>query len=228
MTVRIFQSHIAKLPVETHENDSCTVLDWLQKNVRRFKYTESQPIVIIVDGNLIEIPDWEFSQISSESDVRIYPAARGIEVAFWAMVVIAGASLIYTLTLDTDGPKSRPQGERIDDGLATANTVRLYDPVPEILGKFKTYPDYIGTPVTRFANKRDMVTTMALCVGSGSYQIQSSSLKIGDTPFAMFGPSASATIYEPGDDVSLDSRFDNWYVVVRCWVKSRNERNPCH
>ena len=215
MTIRIYPSQIEGQPLETHSHKHVTIKKWLESNVKGFSIDRPQPIIVKVGG--IEIPPeyWHMVKIKPNADVRIYPVPYGVEIgviAMWVSLAVSVVSLIYSLTLDTSGPGSRDQGDKINTNTAKANAVKLYDPVPQILGRSIVYPQYIGQPVTRFVNRREMRTSMALCIGTGAYSIEPGSLKIGDTGFPAFGSDVSYNIYQPGQNVSADSRFDNWYV----------------
>lgn len=215
MTIRIYPSQLPGEPLETHEHKRMTILQWFERNVKGFTLDRNQPVLVKVGG--VEIPPtmWGKVVIKPGADVRIYPVPHGtgLEIAVWVAVAVAVVTLALVLTMDPGDMAEQQQGEKIDANTAKANTVKLHEPVPELLGQEQVYPNYVGQPITRFVNKRTMQTKMALCVGVGRYQIPASSMKIGDTPFAAFGPDISYAVYEPGASVADDDRFDNWYVV---------------
>lgn len=215
MTIRIYPSQIEGQPLETHSHKNVTIKKWLESNVKGFSIDRPQPIIIKVGGIEISPEYWHRVKIKPNADVRIYPVPYGVEagvIAMWVSLAVSVVSLIYSLTLDTSGPGSRDQGDKINTNTAKANAVKLYDPVPQILGRSIVYPQYIGQPVTRFVDRREMRTSMALCIGTGTYSIEPGSLKIGDTGFPVFGGDVSYNIYQPGQSVDADRRFDNWYV----------------
>ncbi len=194
-----------------------SLADWLKRNVRDFDLArESHPISIDVEGVTVEPSEWAGCLIAPESDVRIYPVPRatGAAIAAWAAVAIAAVALVYALTLNTDTPdSSSSSGDSLELNPAKANSVRLAEPIREVLGRDRVYPDYIVQPVSRFLSGRDVRTSMFLCVGAGRYSILPSSMKIGQTPFSAFGDEVSYSIYGPGEDVSGDARSESWYVA---------------
>lgn len=213
--IRIYPSRLPGEPLETHQHGTTTLGAWLSRNVTGYEADIEQPISIDVDGVPVHQHEWYCHEINEDSDVRIYPVpyASGAAIAAWAALAIAAVSLVYALTLNVDtDPGTSQTGDKIDLNPAKANRPRLGEPVREVLGQVRVYPDYVAQPVSRFVNKKVMQTEMFLCVGAGRHSILASSIKIGDTPLAAFGSDASYTIYEPGADVSGDARTENWYV----------------
>ena len=214
--IRIYPSRLPGEPLETHQHGTTTLGAWLTANVDGYSADLEQPISIDVDGLPVHPHQWYCHAINAESDVRVYPVPFGAgaaAAAAWVAVAIAAVALVYALTLDTDTGSGQQSGSKIDLNSARANGVRLGDPVRQILGQRRVYPDYLLQPVSRFVDKSKMETDMGLSIGIGSHAISASSIKIGDTPIAAFGLDASYEIYGPDESVASDSRFDNWYVV---------------
>ena len=214
--IRIYPSRLPGEPLETHHHGTTTVGAWLTANVDDYRADLEQPISIDVDGVAVHPHEWYRHAITAESDVRIYPVPMGAGAAIYAAYAafaLAAVSLVYALTLSVDTPGSQQQGDKIDLNAAKANGVKLGEPIRQIFGTMKVYPDYVVQPVSRFVDKRKMETSMFLAVGMGQHAIPASTIKIGDTPLAAFGVDASYDIYGPGASVASDSRADNWYVV---------------
>lgn len=214
--IRIYPSRLPGNPLETHHHEMTTLGAWLTANVTDYRSDLEQPISIDVDGLSIHPNQWYRHAITAESDVRIYPVPMGAGAfvyAAYAAFAVAAVALVYALTLSVDAPGEQQQGDKIDLNSAKANGVKLGQPVRQIFGTDRVYPDYLVQPVSRFVDRRTLETSMALLVGAGNHSILSSSKKIGETPFAAFGVDISDNIYAPGADVSGDSRFDNWFVV---------------
>lgn len=214
MTIRIYPSRLPGEPLETHHVAGPVQLDhWLSDIVgQEISDRADQPIVIEINGQPIS----NFSvTIHPDDDVQVYPVpyGTGVEIAAWAALAIAVVSAAYMLTLDMSGPEAQGQGDKIDTNAAKANSVKLHQPVRELLGQYRIYPDYVVQPVSRFVDERDMETGMCLCVGVGEYDIPASSMMIGDTQLAAFGSDVSYSIYQPGAAVAGDARAENWYVV---------------
>lgn len=212
--IRVYPSRLPGEPLETHAVAGPVQLDrWLSEIVgQEISERAEQPITIEVNGQ--PISDFAVT-IHPDDDVRVYPVpyGTGAEIAAWAALAIAVASVAYMLTLDMSGPEAQGQGDKIDTNAAKANSVKLHQPVRELLGQYRIYPDYVLQPVSRFVNERDMETSMCLCVGVGEYEIPASWMMIGDTPLSAFGADVAYTIYQPGASLSGDQRAENWYVV---------------
>ncbi|MCW2483994.1 kinase, partial [Candidatus Symbiopectobacterium sp. NZEC135] len=161
--------------------------------------------------------DWGECTILPESDVRMYPVPFGIEIGVvgWIAIAVAAASVAYALfmmqNINTSGYTTTGNGDSLELNPAKANSAKLGDPIREILGRYKVWPDYVVQPVSRFVNKKKYFTHMFLCVGVGDIEILRSGIKIGATPVSSFGDDVQYTIYPPGADVSADTRTENWY-----------------
>lgn len=194
-----------------------TLHEWLTRIVTAYDPDALAPLTIDVNGKTITQEDWSTTRVKLEDDVRIYPTPRGIEVGFIGAAVIGAVVgavvLLYANSLNVDpGAAGSISGNTLDINPAKANTVRIYEPIREILGRARVYPDYLCQPVTRFAGPRDVRTSMFLCIGKGRHAVQPGSVKIGGTPVSAFGSDVSYTIYNPGDNVGSDPRSENWYL----------------
>lgn len=213
MTIKVYPSRLPGEPLETHIIDKPTTLGaWLSRNVEGYEPDIEQPISIDVDGAGVHPHEWFRYAITAESDVRIYPVPFGVvAVAIAVVAVVAVAALVMAMSIDAPGQPG--QGDKIDTNPAKANLPKRGEPVREVLGRRRIFPDYLNQPVTRFVNRRTMQTSMLLSVGVGQHSILASSIKVGDTPLAAFGSDASYTIYEPGASVASDPRSECWYVA---------------
>ena len=215
--IRIYPSRLEGEPLESHViNAPIQFIDWMKCQAPEFELDREHPICIEVNGVTLPVDQWASFVVLPETDLRIYPEARGVGaavIAAWAAVAIAAVALVLVLTMKTPDISQPGQGASIDTNPAKANRAKVNEPVREILGRSKVYPDYVVQPVSRFVNKREMHTSLCLCVGAGEHSILASSIKIGDTPLAAFGSDVSYTIYPPGSDLSGDRRVENWYSV---------------
>lgn len=219
MTIKIYPSRLPGEPLETHEHREATIHRWFLENVTGYKNGMDHPIRVEVNGVNIPSSEWPLCFIKPDSDVRIYPvpqaafmAAYGAYIAI-AVAVAAAAYSIYMLsTLDT-GASSQASGDSLDLSPAKANNVSLGDPIREIFGKYRVFPDYVVQPISRFDPDDPEIfrTSMFLCVGVGNFSIPQSGVRIGATPGASFGADLSYTIFPPGANVSADFRSENWW-----------------
>ena len=159
------------VPIETHVNySSISIAEWLRRTVKGFDLDrEHHPISIDVNGVTIEPKDWDKHVIDATQEIRVYPVPRGIEAATlaWIAIAVAAVAIVYSLSMMPDGMGGQEQGNQLKLGTAQANTVRLYEPIREVFGRDRIYPDYIVQPVTRFVGPRDVRTYMFLSVGIG-------------------------------------------------------------
>lgn len=218
MTIRIYPSLMQSEPIEIHEHSCITIADWLASNIEGWSIDSKHPIAIFLEGKEISTDEWETSVIASDSNVSIYPKQYGPAAPAWLVwtaVVIAIASAAYSIYMmqKMGGIGDTSSGDQLDLNPAKANSAKLGDPIREIFGQYKVYPDYLVQPVSRFDKSDPKIyrTEMLLCLGVGRFNINQSGINIGSTPISSFGDDATVTIYQPGADLSGDRRADNWY-----------------
>ncbi|EEP1482001.1 kinase [Salmonella enterica] len=218
MTIRIYPSRLAGEPLETHEHGAVTIHQWMIRNVDNYRADMKHPVSIEVDGENIPPAAWFDFAIRPDSDARIYPIPYGLGAATiaWIAVGISVAAAAYSLFMMSNmdkGGYSSASGNALDLNPAKANTARLGDPIREVFGRYRVYPDYVVQPVTRF-DKGDptrMTVEMFLCLGYGRHSFTDGNIRIGATPASSLGKGFSHTVYRPGARVSADSRSENWY-----------------
>lgn len=202
------------VPLESHQvTEPISLAGWLSAHAKGFDISAVHPICIEVEGAAVPVARWSEIMVDHTTDVKIFPEARASAavVAAWAAVALAAISIVMVLTMPKAKTSKQQQGDDLDAATATGNRAKLNSPIREVLGMAKVYPDLLVPPVSRFVNKRTMVTTLAMSVGRGRYSIPPSTLKIGDTPVAAFGSDVNYAIYEPGASLLGDSRARNWY-----------------
>ncbi|HCJ3179749.1 TPA: kinase, partial [Klebsiella pneumoniae] len=218
MTIRIYPSRLPGEPLETHEHGNITLHQWMVRNVPGYSQDRSHPVAVELNGRTLPPDEWPLCQLSPDSDVRIYPVpyGTGLEIAVWVSVAISAASAVYSLFF---GPKvdlggySSGSGRSLELNPAKANTAKLGDPIREVFGRCRIYPDYLVQPVTRFDpdDPTRMTVEMFLCVGQGRFSFTGGDKRIGETPAASLGDGFSDKVYQPGEDVSSDPRSENWF-----------------
>lgn len=218
MTIRIYPSRLPGEPLETHEHGNITLHQWMVRNVPGYSQDRTHPVAVELNGRTLPPGEWPLCQLSPDSDVRIYPVpyGTGLEIAVWVSVAISAASAAYSLFF---GPKldiggySSGSGRSLELNPAKANTAKLGDPIREVFGRCRIYPDYLVQPVTRFDQNDPtrMTVEMFLCVGQGRFSFTGGDKRIGETPAASLGDGLSDKVYQPGEDVSSDPRSENWF-----------------
>ncbi|MCH9368592.1 phage tail protein, partial [Klebsiella pneumoniae] len=217
MTIRFYPSRLPGEPLETHEHGVISLRNWLAVNVEGYEDRDVPPLTIEVDGLSIPPGEWATCVIHPESDVRLYPVPFGLEAATiaWIGVGISVAAAAYSLfmmsSIDTGGYTSST-GRSLDLNPAKANTAKLGDPIREVFGRVRIYPDYVVQPVTRFdaADPTKMRVQMLLCLGVGELIYTNGDIRVGSTPASTL-PGFSITYFPPGADVSGDERSENWF-----------------
>lgn len=218
MTIKIYPSRLPGEPLETHEHGNITLHQWMVRNVSGYSQDRSHPVAVELNGRPLPPDEWPLCLLSPDSDVRIYPVpyGTGLEIAVWVSVAISAASAVYSLFF---GPKvdlggySSGSGRSLELNPAKANTAKLGDPIREVFGRCRIYPDYLVQPVTRFDpdDPTRMTVEMFLCVGQGRFSFTGGDKRIGETPAASLGDGFSDKVYQPGEDVSSDPRSENWF-----------------
>lgn len=217
MTIKIYPSRLPGQPLETHEHAETILADWFSENVEGWEPDRQHPVTVEVNGEHVPPEGWSERIITEKCNVCIYPVpyGTGLEIVAWVAVGVAVASAAYSIfmmsNMQTGGYSQPGNGDQIDLNPAKANSAKLGDPIREIFGKYRVWPDYVVQPVSRFVNEKDMVTDMFLNVGAGYFTLPASEWRIGNTPFAAFGDDVSYTVYPPGSDVSADKRTENWF-----------------
>jgi len=220
VTIRIYPSRASVEALETHEHREMTIDCWMRENVKGYSQDVAQKVVFFVNGRGIPPAIWHTSVIQPDSDIKVYPipgeGMTAAAIATWVAAGIAAASAIYSIVMMSQmqkGGMSTANGDQLDLSPAKANTAKLGDPIREVFGKFKVYPDYIVQPISRFDKDDPQIfrTQMFLSVGVGRQLFNAGDIKIGSTPLLSFGDDISVDIYPPGADVSGDPRSENWF-----------------
>ncbi|MEH4266536.1 phage tail protein, partial [Klebsiella aerogenes] len=215
MTIRIYPSRLPGEPLETHQHARTTLHEWMQRNVDNYDPGIPQPISVEIDGVPVESEEWPQCELVPDTDVKIYPVpyATGFAIAALVVAVAAAAYSIYMMNnLDT-GAYDSSTGKSLDLNPAKANTAKLGDPIRELFGRARVYPDYVVQPVSRF-NPDDptrMTVEMMICVSRGEVTFTNGDIKIGSTPVSALGDSFSYLLYQPGASVAGDRRSENWF-----------------
>lgn len=217
MTVRIYPSRLPGSPLETHEHGVTTIHMWLSQNVKDYRPDIKHPIAIDVDGVSIPAAAWFDFAITPSSDVRIYPVPYTTVVAAWIAVAISVASVAYALFFapgaGDPGGFSSSTGESLEINPAKANRAKLGDPIRELFGRSRIYPDYVVQPVTRFSatDPTVMSVEMFIALGQGNFSFGDGDMRVGATPVTSLGDGFSYKTYPPGVSVASDRRSENWF-----------------
>ena len=123
---------------------------------------------------------------------------------------IALAAIAITMVLTMKAPSQRKQGKTIEDPGALANQARWGDPIPEIAGAPRTYPDYIAPPRRYYLNQTQQWVDSLVCIGMGrKYQLDASQVFIGDTSAPTMGDDIEIRFFQPGEEIP--SPYRDWW-----------------
>lgn len=217
MTIRIYPSRLPGEPIETHEHGATTIHQWMKRNVDGYRADMKHPIAIEVDGDNIPHAAWFDYAISPASDVRVYPIPHGAVALAWIAVAVSVASVAYALFFAPGaadpGGYSSGTGNSLDVNPAKANRAKLGDPIRELFGRRRIYPDYVVQPVTRFdaSDPTKMTVEMFVALGIGNFSFGEGDQRVGTTPVSSLEDGFSSTTYPPGAIVSGDRRSENWF-----------------
>jgi hypothetical protein len=198
-----------------------TIESWLISNVPSYQVRESPPISFEVNGLFIDPASWAKVEFDPGDLVRIYPEPKGtgLEIAAWAVVaaiVAVGVIMLTQKPLVTPSSTNNARGKGLDLAKTTGNQVKLGDVIRECAGENEIFPDYL-TPTRCYFGDDPKVqwVEMLLCIGVGEFEISPGQVRIGSTPIASLGNTASYTIYGPGESVAAEA--------ARLWWHSSDE-----
>lgn len=116
----------------------------------------------------------------------------GGSAAFWQSALSFAGVLVVGLVLPPTLPDtSVEERKRLNSITGTRNNFAPFAPIPNIYGKHRLYPPYASVPWTEIIGE-DQYFNAIFCVGLGEYEIDGTTVKIGET---------LATAYE---DISLE------------------------
>lgn len=226
MTVEFFPNKLAGCqPLATFSTDRrMTIEAWLKGMTERYRRAPVQPISVAVNDELICPTLWHKVKFKPSDHVQIWREPKGSDPFSITALLFTGVKAIKgLLTPKMPGMPSTgagTQGNPIDEASAKGNKVKLGDPVRNLAGRQKLYPSYLSEPRPWFAAPREQWTEMLLYISAGDVQVNTSDIKIGETPIISFGADAICTIYPPGADVSGNTASMLWYNVSEVGASS--------
>lgn len=217
MTIRLYPSRLPGEPLETHQHGAMTIHQWMKRNVENYRADMKHPVAIEVDGENIPPSAWFDFAIKPDSDVKIFPIPYTAVALAWVAVAVSVASVAYALFFAPGaadpGGFSSSTGDSLDVNPAKANRAKLGDPIRELFGRRRIYPDYVVQPVTRFSPDDPTVMTveMFVALGFGLFSFGNGDIRVGATPVSSLGDGFTHTLYLPGQNVAGDRRSENWF-----------------
>lgn len=217
MTIKIFPSITPGEPVETHTANGITVADFFRSQSSGYKDSEKQPFSCVINGVLIAPAQWAETVISESDSVEIRPLPMGDATDFifpgWSASYSVGSAAVKKIINgmieepDTSSPTGQ-RGSEISVADAKANVARRGQIIPEGLGRYLRYPDYLNQVRRYFKDTRTQCIDVLLCIGWGEYQPEFSSLSVGNTDVGAL--SVNYDYFEPGESVAVHPAHENW------------------
>lgn len=219
MTISLYPSRLEGEPLERYEHQTIKLDTWFRRNVKGYEAAKRKRISVEIDGCVMKPTEWPQYILKPDTDVRIYeiPQGTGLEIAAWAAVAVAVGSAAYSILMMSQmgaaGGYSSSTGTGLDLNPAKANSAKLGDPIREVFGRRRIYPDYLVQPVGRFDpnNPENYRMDLYVCLGMGNFSFSGGDIRVGDTPISSLGSDFSYAVFSPGADVSVDQRTENWY-----------------
>ena len=219
MTISVYRSIMAGQPDEVYQDHGVTVEQWIKSKTPNYKRAKNQPMYCSVNGVFLKPVEWPAVVIGKRDSVEFRVVPHGAVVNAFRVVaafVTFGTSELLFRGLESLMPSipgqggQGTQGSNLDPATAKANTARLGQGVPELLGYYIRYPDYLNQPHTFYENKTTQVIRLMLAVGVGEYEINPETVKIGETPISDID-GATFTLFSPGANVSGVANYENWF-----------------
>lgn len=130
-------------------------------------------------------------------------AATGLSTAIATNLVSAGIMFLGSIAINALFPASQAQEQEQLKALQPQNNIaRIGQPISEVFGTMRVYPDMITAPNTRFiGNKPELLEAFHLTAGSANI----SDLKLGNTPIGDFTDLA-VSVFNDGTG-QVETRF---------------------
>lgn len=222
----IYPNRLNNKGMETHAvTGRQTLLTWLLSNgIEETTPVDSLPMSLYLNGEQVLPGLWWNTYFDKDDEIEIYREPKGTDPFTITFALIFGAKAVLSALmpkLPNMPGSSAGSGKALSDASAKGNKVKLNDVIPELFGfNPQRYLDYLNLPRRYFAGPREQRIEMMLGVGMGYYQIQPSSVKVGETSLLSLGDGASFTIYQPGEDVSADPAHYCWYTAPEVGASS--------
>ena len=222
--IEIFPNRLEQMPIETHRVDQrMTVAAFLDGLLHGgYAAGEPFPVSVWVNDERVPLEQWgEFVFLPADR-VRIHMEPKGTDPFSITVALFAGVKAVFGMLMPKlPGTPSIPgQGDQLAQGSVRGNKIKLGDPVREVAGRMRVYPDYLVPPHKYFRNFEEQWTELGLCVGVGRYQILADNVKIGDTSLLALGADAEYRIFEPGEAVSSYAPMSWWHTAPEVGASS--------
>jgi hypothetical protein len=213
--IRVYPSVLSDAPLEQYDAVGITIHQWLSQNVQGYSVEIDQPISVFANGIQIPPCDWDLTLITQVGiDIYVQPKGSALPWVIGAIFASIVVAKLLTPKIKLPNQVDRQSGRQITIVESVSNQARYNEPIPEIAGSPRRYPDYLNEPRRRFGNdNKTQIITMLFCVGKGHHQLSANDIHIGETRLtALSEISADIRIYQPGQVIDHEAS-QLWYNV---------------
>ena len=224
MPIEIYPNRLEARPIEIHQVETrMTIAAFLDRTMTG-GYTPGESLALSAWVNDERVPQEQWGEFVflPKDHVRFHIEPRGTDPFSITVALFAGVKAVFGMLMPKlpGTPNTPGTGESLSSGSVRGNKIKLGDPVREIAGRMKVYPDYLVPPRKYFRNYREQWTELGLCVGVGRMQIFADNVKIGDTSILSLGADAEYQRFEPGESVAGYSPFEWWHTAPEVGASS--------
>lgn len=213
----------------TEIKSNISIYDLVSELAQTPNITEKS-ITVIVDGDVIPFDEWKKYFLSEEKnhEIKFILEPEGTAVMIAVVLVAMVATFLYTMRMmnklnSNTGTDSSGESRSIYDVNAQGNKIKLGDVIPEQLGLFKKFPDYLAD-THRFYRDNEYYLDLILSQGIGYFQHDLSNIYVGATPISVL-QGVQCEVCEPSADLSQNSIAPE---ITKCWYNSTEVTNSGH
>lgn len=222
--IEIYPNRLEARPIEQHQVDTrMTIAQFLNQTMTGgYAAGEHLALSAWVNDERIPLEQWGEFVFLPKDRVRLHIEPKGTDPFSITAALFAGVKAVFGMLMPKlpGTPKTPGSGDQLNQGSVRGNKIKLGDPVREIAGRVKVYPDYLLPPRKYFKAYREQWTEMGLCIGVGRMQILADNVTIGDTSILALGADAEYRIFEPGEPVAGYSAFQWWHTAPEVGASS--------
>jgi len=222
--IEIYPNRLEARPIEQHQVDTRMTIAQFLNQTMTGGYAAGEPLALsaYVNDERVPLEQWGEFVFLPKDRVRLHIEPKGTDPFSITAALFAGVKAVFGMLMPKlpGTPKAPGQGEALGQGSVRGNKIKLGDPVREIAGRVKVYPDFLVPPHKYFRNFREQWTELGLCVGVGRLEILADNIKIGDTSLLALGSDAAYQIFEPGANVASYSAFEWWHTAQEVGASS--------
>jgi len=222
--IEIYPNRLEATPIETHVIETRTTIAEFLNGIMAGGYVAGEPLSLTawVNDEKVPLDQWGEFIFKPCDRVRLHIEPKGTDPFSITVALFAGVKAVFGMLMPKlpGTPNTPGQGDSLNQNSVRGNKIKLGDPVREIAGRMKVYPDYLLPPRKYFQNYRQQWTELGLCVGVGRMEILASNVKIGDTAIIALGADGTYQKFEPGQSVAGYSAFDWWHTAAEVGASS--------